>query len=62
MSDPMNADRAGNDVALEEATVQDRAERRQGPLVQPGETGCDAARPVENAMIDRRPGIADGSG
>lgn len=62
MTDPLSAERAGNDVALEEAPVQDRAVRRQGPLVQPGEIGCDAARPVENGMIDRRPGIADGSG
>jgi FAD/FMN-containing dehydrogenase len=57
MTDLRIATGNGNDVILEEATVQDFAAQLRGPLLRPGDAGYDAARGVWNGMIDRRPAL-----
>ncbi len=47
----------GGEKILEEATVQDFADRLRGRLLRPGADGYDIARRVWNGMIDRRPAL-----
>jgi FAD/FMN-containing dehydrogenase len=42
---------------LDDATVQPLRTALRGQLIRPGDPGYDDARRVDNAMIDRRPGI-----
>jgi hypothetical protein len=56
----------GTDTALDEPTIQGFKSSLRGPLLRPGDAGCDAARQICNRMIDRHPafivrcvGVAD---
>ena len=40
-----------------DASVEELRKGLRGPLLQPGDAGYDAARTIDNAMIDRRPAL-----
>ena len=42
---------------LDETAARELRSRFRGQLIQPGEAGYDTARRIDNAMIDRRPGV-----
>ncbi len=43
--------------AKKDAAVEELRKGLRGPLLQPGDAGYDAARTIDNAMIDRRPAL-----
>ena len=43
--------------AKKDASVEELRKGLRGPLLQPGDAGYDAARTIDNAMIDRRPAL-----
>ena len=47
----------GEEMILEEATVQQFKGSLRGALLCPGNDGYDAARQVFNAMVDKRPAL-----
>ncbi len=47
----------GANTVLTEALVEEFQTSLRGPLLQPGDAGCDDARIVWNGMIDRRPAL-----
>jgi Berberine and berberine like len=42
---------------LDGATIRQLGESLRGPLLQPGDQAYEAARRIDNAMIDRRPAL-----
>jgi FAD/FMN-containing dehydrogenase len=44
-------------MGLDEAALQAFIAGRRGPVVRPGDADYDAARAVQNGLIDRRPGL-----
>ena len=44
-------------VPLDEATIQAFAAGVRGPVLRPGDPEYDAARAIQNGLIDRRPGL-----
>ena len=47
----------GEEMILEEATIQQFKTSLRGALLCPGNDGYDAARQVFNAMVDKRPAL-----
>jgi len=47
----------GSDTIIDEATIEDLAERLHGPLLRPGDDPYDDARRLFNAMHDKQPGL-----
>src|SRR5262245_12121128 len=47
----------GEQVDLDEAAVEALSTALGGQLIRPGDPGYDAARRVNNALIDRRPAL-----